>query len=86
MNYKEAKAKAEEIDKGLRSDKHFNTIVSVKHFDGSNMEFWGADIQKESEWVMLFTEHHGCFVYHEEDLKEYSSKSFRDKTTKGNEK
>ena len=69
MNYKEARAKAEEIDKGLRVGEHFKSVVYIEHLDHSKMELWFADIREDGEWVMIFTEHHGIFVYHKEDLE-----------------
>ena len=62
------KAKAEEIDKTLRADVHFNHIVMVEHGDGTKLELHYATLVREDEWVMIFTEHNGTFVYHNEDL------------------
>ena len=73
MNYKEAKAKAIEIDKALRADEHFKSVVYLEHLDKTKMELWHADIREEDEWVMIFTEHHNIFVYHKEDLNRYHS-------------
>jgi len=74
MNYKEAVAKAEGIDKKLRSNSNFKNVVYMEHNDKTKMELWFADnIVEEDEWVMIFTEHHGFFVYHQEDLGSYYS-------------
>lgn len=74
MNYKEAKEKAQEIhDKltGYEFTKNKKArIIAVKHCDGSYLEFHSATFEKlDEEWTAVFTEHHGMFVYHFEDVK-----------------
>lgn len=78
MNYKEARAKAKEINKGSRSDLHFSNVIYADHLDGTKMELWYADLIEEGEWIMFLTEHHGFFVYHKDDLENYYSVPMKD--------
>ncbi len=74
MNYKEAKEKAQKMhDKltGYEFTKNKKArIISVKHCDGSYLEFHSATFEKlDKEWTAVFTEHHGMIVYHFEDVE-----------------
>ena len=77
MNYKEAQEKADKIFEtiGLVGSHDFTVnkiprIIAVNHFDGSYLEFHSACFRKiDDEWMAVFTEHHGMFVYHFEDVK-----------------
>jgi hypothetical protein len=74
MTYQEAIEKAKARDKTLRSDKDFNHVVTLNHMDDSRLEFHGADMVEWAgavhgvSWIVVFTEHHGYFVYHQVDL------------------
>lgn len=69
MTYKEASQKASEIDKSLTL-KNFHDRIYIEHCDGSKMEFNYAMYKKLSkEFMVVFTEHHGYFVFHVEDVK-----------------
>jgi hypothetical protein len=77
MNHSEAKIKAKECyDKimdftalgkyGIKQAR----IIAVQHADGSYLEFHSAAYEKlDDDWLAVFTEHHGYFVYHCEDVK-----------------
>jgi hypothetical protein len=76
MDYKEALKRAKQANK--RIDLHSfivnkkPRIIAVKHHDGSYLEFHSAAFFKlddKGEWMAVFTEHHGIFVYHFEDVK-----------------
>jgi hypothetical protein len=46
-------------------------IISIKHGDGSYLEFHSACFRKlNKEWMAVFTEHHGTHIYHYEDVKD----------------
>ena len=80
MNYREAKAKAEEIDKTLTCE-YLNDIIYIEHLDGTKLELHHATLIKDGQWFMIFTEHNGTFVYHNEDLKKIEGiKSIRGET------
>ena len=74
MNYKEAKEKAQEMHDKLTgyefAENKKARIIAVKHCDGSYLEFHSATFEKlDEEWTAVFTEHHGMFVYHFEDVE-----------------
>ena len=73
MNYKKVKAKAKEIDKTLDARKDFRNKVFVHHSDGTKLELHYASLRTiddgDQKWLMIFTEHNGIFVYHNEDLE-----------------
>lgn len=74
---------AEGIDKTLRSDdKRMQHSVVILHEEGTTLFFrnafimqyhdpqhgdWGAS-EHPGEWIMVFTEHHGFYVYPIDDL------------------
>ena len=66
-------ARAAEYDsKLLATDPRFRRLVMLTHEDGSVLYFRYAFILiVDSEWVAVFTEHHGPHVYHQEDLQGY---------------
>ena len=74
IGYKDAKIKAEEIRKVL-SSKDFVVrkrarVIEMQHCDGTYCKFVSACFRKIAEdWMAIYTEHHGMFVYHTEDLK-----------------
>jgi len=86
MNHKDILDKAEEISKTKRAGENFKHIVFMKHCDGTICEFHYADLQDYTtdygeKWHMIFTEHNGFHVYHNEDL-EYCYSDERSNTEK----
>jgi len=73
MNYKDAMAKVEEIDKKSRVGEHFKNVVYIDHLDKTKLELWHADLTEVDEWILVSTEHHNTFAYHKEDLENYYS-------------
>jgi hypothetical protein len=86
MNYSEAKIKAENcyktiMDFAVSDEKGVKRarIIAVQHADGSYLEFHGAAYEKlDCDWLAVFTEHHGYFVYHWGDVKWVRELSHRD--------
>lgn len=70
IGLKEARKKAEEMDKSLRAYDFGKYIIEFQHGDGTCCRYDSA-IYKEvdKDWIVIFTEHHGTLVYHKEDLK-----------------
>ena len=70
----EAQAKADAYDRTLQAtDPRFRRRVQLVHGDGSVLHFDSAFLMAiGEEWVAAFTEHHGCHVYHVEDLTAFS--------------
>jgi len=74
ISYKEALEKANKINKKINID-DFNMgkgarIVSWLHSDGSRFEVASACVRKISKnFIAIFTEHHGIFVYYTDDLE-----------------
>lgn len=64
---------AEEYDtKLLATDPRFRRAVTLNHEDGSHLHFDSAFLMRiQSVWIACFTEHHGVFVYHADDLTSY---------------
>jgi hypothetical protein len=80
--YKEAKILIEQRSKKLDLNsfsikvrgKYIPRVISVYHCDGSCLEFHSACFEKcNSDFFFVFTEHHGNFVYHREDVKSIST-------------
>ena len=76
MSYKEALKKANAINKELgleafhSKSKKRTRIVSWLHSDGSRFEVASACVRKISKnFIAIFTEHHGIFVYYTDDLE-----------------
>lgn len=59
--------KAKAIDEKLLASDFQYTCISVEHNDGSRFFFTHSIAQKDEYWWMIFTEHHGFHIYHEED-------------------
>lgn len=74
MPVREVRAKVDAYDRTLlATDARFRRHVSVIHEDGSVLYFDSAFLMRVGEpWLAIFTEHHGCHVYHVEDLVSYS--------------
>lgn len=64
---------ADEYDaKLLATDPRFHRAVTLNHEDGSHLHFDSAFLMRiQSVWIACFTEHHGVFVYHADDLSSY---------------
>lgn len=62
---------AKEIDTKLKADADiFDGAVLVLHDDASTLLFQNAGVCIiENDWFVVFTEHHGFHVYHNEDAK-----------------
>ena len=73
MNYKEAVKIATEFDSNMNVKDSFRHIVYMNHLDGTACEFHHANLKinevNGEKWYMIFTEHNGFHVYHEEDLE-----------------
>jgi hypothetical protein len=67
VEYKAIRAKAEEIDKKLTAYDFGNGVVLVEHDDGSRFFLTHAILFKEDNWWIVFTEHHGIHIFHDED-------------------
>lgn len=67
--YKETKEFAAKYHKDLlATDPRFRLGVQIKHTDGSIFKWARAFYLEEDYFVMVFTEHHGFYVYYREDL------------------
>ena len=67
----EAEKRAAVMDKQL-SCTDFGYRVTLRHGDGSVLTFNHALLCLMDElWLACFTEHHGFFVYHVEDLERF---------------
>lgn len=81
MNLLEAQEKAAQIGKTVNLKDFYvrrrYRIISLTHGDGSFFEFHrSAFVKLDDEFVAIFTEHHGTFVYGVEDIvriKEWNS-------------
>jgi hypothetical protein len=80
--YKDAKIAIEHRSKKLDLNsfsikvrgKYIPKVISVYHCDGSHLEFHSACFEKySSDFFFVFTEHHGNFVYHKDDVKHIST-------------
>ena len=70
MAMKQALMKAAELDEKLTvEDFAHKTCVLIEHTDGSRLFYTNALLIKEGEFWMVFTEHHGYQVFHDEDCK-----------------
>jgi len=47
-------------------------VVEIRHADSSFMSFASAFVMHENEYFYVFTEHHGNFFYHQDDVKLYT--------------
>ena len=74
VSYNEAKKLADEMVSALECPMDFVVrkrarIILVQHGDGSRLEFHSACFRRiYDDWIVIFTEHHGTFVYHVEDV------------------
>lgn len=60
---------AAEIDsKLLHDDERFCGSVKIEHCEGTFLFFDGAFAIKDDVWWLIFTEHHGYHVHHEDEV------------------
>ena len=74
LSYKEAVKKANEIDGTLTCQdfvvRKRSRVIEFLHSDGTYCKFVSACFKRiTDDWVAIYTEHHGIFVYHTEDIK-----------------
>ena len=75
IGYKDAKKLADGVGKALSYPKDFVVrkrarVIEMQHCDGTYCKFISACFRKVADdWISIYTEHHGTFVYHTEDLK-----------------
>jgi hypothetical protein len=60
--------KAHYIDKTLDAYDFQNRYVKVEHDDGSRFLFNYAFVRKDGHYLMVFTEHQGYHVFHEDEV------------------
>jgi len=71
VGYKEANDWANEVAEGLTAyDFDFTDWVALNHSDGSKFVFRYAFRREFHDFVGVFTEHHGHYVFHKEDLED----------------
>jgi len=67
---KKAHERARLMDLGLTAyDFESNRRVAFRHQDDSYIDFTHAFYLEEDNWYFIYTEHHGFYVYHKEDIK-----------------
>ena len=72
LTAKQIYEKAAEINQNLlATDERFSKKVFVFPKDGSSFYIVGAFIQEQDNRVMIFSEHHGFFVYDKDELSGY---------------
>ena len=75
IGYKDAKSLAEVVGKSLSCPEDFVVrkrarIIEFLHMDGTYCKFASACFKKiADDWMAIYTEHHGTFVYHTDDLE-----------------
>ena len=68
MNYKDITKYAKEKDKTLLNGNDFTGTSIIKHEDGTILILEFSCYEKKENWLIFFTEHHGFFVYHTDDM------------------
>ena len=66
MKYSEVKKLVRKKSQVKLEEFTYTTIYS--HMDGSRCEFENSFIEQFDEYVAIYTEHHGYFIYHWTDL------------------
>ena len=75
IGYNDAKKIAEEIGKDLVFPENFVIdkkckVIEFLHGDGTYCKINSACfVNIEDDWIAIYTEHHGNFIYHKDDLK-----------------
>lgn len=73
MNVDQVREIAKKYDESLQAtDERFNRNVVLLHHDGTYMRIMRAFLMMHEIWLVVFTEHHGFFVYHTDDLRLYN--------------
>jgi hypothetical protein len=72
VKMKEISVLAEAYDaKLLATDPRFQRSVYLVHEDGTTQFINSAFLMKRSDWIIMFSEHHGFDCYHQLDLIRY---------------
>jgi len=67
-SYKEALAEKNRIEKKLSAyDFSIKSLIYISHLEGTTLVYKNAFALKYDDWYLVFTEHHGSFVYHKDD-------------------
>ena len=75
IGYKDALKLAADVGKTLVFPDDFVIkqqckVIEFLHVDGSYCKFVSACFKKiADDWIAIYTEHHGKFVYHTDDVK-----------------
>jgi len=73
ISLKDAKELAKTIGSTLlATDVRFRRVVYLTDHCGSSLVYQPAFALRHGSYVLVFTEHHGYHVYHEEDLSFYA--------------
>ena len=69
VNYKDAYAKAEAIDKELRAVDFHPTEVELMMEDGSHFLYDSAFTRwVDDDWIAVFAEHYAFSIHHKDDI------------------
>ncbi len=68
--YKKLYKYAKEKDKTLRCGINFKGVAEIQHADGSKLTLEHAEVEEKGDFLIVYTEHLGFFVFHKEDLDE----------------
>lgn len=71
-SYKEALQVAKEQELSAYDFSPHYDLVFIIHEEGTTLTYRSAFIKEWQDWIMVFTEHHGYFVYHKTDLEFYA--------------
>ena len=70
VSWGEANGIADKVDKTLQpGDSRYSRYVQMIDNEGSVMFYKNAFLLKHGDWILCFTEDHGYFVYHMQDLE-----------------
>ena len=74
MNFIQAQKKMAKDTEDIRHEIFYTNgktkVVSVQHSDGSYFEFHSAIVRSlDTQWVAVFTEHHGNHLFYKEDVE-----------------
>lgn len=71
VKYQEIDTTAKAYDhKLLATDTRFNRTVTLSHVDGSFFKWRRAFVMERTNWIIVFTEHHGYHIYDKDDLND----------------
>jgi hypothetical protein len=60
-----------EKDKSLRSDTDFEDLIYVRFICGSEFKIQYAQFEQKEDYLIIFTEHFGCFFSHMDEVEEW---------------